>query len=120
VIQVAAVPILDQAILDDLRALDRAGEGSFLRQIIGVFEQQASEIVEQLTAAASSGDTAQLAALAHKLKGSARTVGAVELGDQCERLERETRGGELQELNRQLEDLTTAVTRARNSLLEQI
>ena len=112
--------ILDHAILDDLRELDRAGEGSFLRQIIGVFEEQAVEIVDQLKAAASEVDEDQLAALAHKLKGSARTVGAVELGDHCERLEREARAGDVVELDKRMDEVLAAILRAKAGLRAQL
>lgn len=112
--------ILDQTILDDLRELDRGGGGGFLRQIIGVFEEQAVEIVDDLKKAAAAEDETQLANLAHKLKGSARTVGAVELGDHCERLEHDARKGGVDELQRRLDEVFASVTRARASLREQI
>jgi HPt (histidine-containing phosphotransfer) domain-containing protein len=112
--------ILDQSILDDLRELDRMGDGKFLRQIIGVFEEQAVEIVRQLEQAASQLDMSTLAALAHKLKGSARTVGAVELGDHCERLEHEARAGQVPELPALMSELVASVGRAKAILREQI
>lgn len=112
--------ILDTAILDDLRELDRDGQGGFLRQIIGVFEEQADEIIAELKAAAANQDETQLANLAHKLKGSARTVGAVELGNHCERLEHEARRSGITDLSARLDEIFASVTRARASLREQI
>ena len=112
--------ILDQSILDDLRELDRLGDGKFLRQIIGVFEEQAVEIIDQLKSAVAETDDERLASLAHKLKGSARTVGAVELGDHCERLEREARAGDVSELDKRLDEVLGAVTRAKAGLRDQL
>jgi HPt (histidine-containing phosphotransfer) domain-containing protein len=112
--------ILDTAILDDLRELDRDGQSGFLRQIIAVFEEQADEIIADLKAAAEARDETQLANLAHKLKGSARTVGAVELGNHCERLEHEARQGAIADLPTRLDEIIASVTRARASLREQI
>ena len=112
--------ILDTAILDDLRELDRDGQSGFLRQIIAVFEEQADEIIADLGTAAANDDETQLANLAHKLKGSARTVGAIELGNHCERLEHEARRGDLAQLATRLEEIAASVTRARASLREQL
>ena len=112
--------ILDNSVLDDLRELDRDGSSGFLRQIIGVFEEQADEILADLKAAAARRDDTQLANLAHKLKGSARTVGAVELGNHCERLEHDARRGPVPDVDSRLDEVHAACTRARASLREQI
>jgi HPt (histidine-containing phosphotransfer) domain-containing protein len=44
--------------------------------LIDVFEQSATETLAELRAAVSRGDEATTARLAHRLKGSARNVGA--------------------------------------------
>ena len=112
--------ILDMSIIEDLRGLDRSGEGEFLRQIIGVFEEQAIQIVADLKQASIDGDFDRVCSLAHKLKGSARTVGAAELGDHCERLERESRAGPVATLEPLLDAIFGAMTRARASLHQQL
>lgn len=48
---------------------------------------------QRLRAAAEAGDAAAVAALAHDLKCTARTVGALALGDWCETIEFEGRAG---------------------------
>ena len=111
---------LDQSILDDLRELDRAGEGGFLAQIIGVFERQAEDIADDMKAAVAIIDERKLAALAHKLKGSARTVGAAELGDLCESLERDARAGDVADLAQRLNELLAAMKRAIDALAQQV
>ena len=46
------------------------------------------ELVEQaLKAAAAQGDTARIGGVAHRLKSSSRSVGALALGDLCAELE---------------------------------
>ena len=112
--------ILDQSILDDLRELDRGGDGGFLAQIIGVFERQAGGIGSDMKAAVSACDRTKLAALAHKLKGSARTVGCAELGDFCERLERDTRAGDIANLPTRLDEVLSAMERAIDALSQQV
>lgn len=112
--------ILDQSILDDLRELDRGGEGGFLAQIIGVFERQAGNIADDMRAAVTTIDEQKLAALAHKLKGSARTVGAAELGDFCERLERDARAGDIASLPLRLDEVLAAMKRAIDALAQQV
>lgn len=47
----------------------------------------------RLVAASEAGDTAQTAALSHQLKSSARTIGALALGDCCEALEAKALAG---------------------------
>ncbi len=112
--------ILDDSVLNDLRELDPDGSGGFLKQIVGVFEEQTVEILEALRAAATANDLVTLGNLAHKLKGSSRTVGAAELGNLCESLERDARQGEMPDASERLDGLVEACSRARTALNEQI
>jgi HPt (histidine-containing phosphotransfer) domain-containing protein len=52
----------------------------------------------ELRAACGADQTAVARALAHKLKSSARSVGALGLGDLCEAMERSGKAGEAQNL----------------------
>ena len=51
------------------------------------FQASASAIALELNAACATANTAQVGALAHKLKSSARSVGALKLGALCAQLE---------------------------------
>lgn len=91
----SAEPILDEAIIRELEELDAGGGGGFLAQIIGVFEEQAVDLLQQLEAAVNHELMPEICALSHKLKGSARTVGGARLGIHCERLEHAARSREV-------------------------
>ena len=53
--------------------------------------------LEGLLRAVDDGDVAGAADLSHSLKGSSRTVGALRVGDLCERVESLARSGSLAE-----------------------
>jgi HPt (histidine-containing phosphotransfer) domain-containing protein len=58
-----------------------------LNTMLQQFIVLAGGTASKLIAASATGDTAQTAALSHQLKSSARTMGALALGDCCEALE---------------------------------
>ena len=79
----ASPPALDVADLQRLVGSDPAKVHRFL----AMYALDAAQAVAELRAAASTKDHQQIAATAHKLKSSSRTVGAWPLGDLCEELE---------------------------------
>ncbi len=107
--------LLDETILSELDSLD-GGSGAFLRQIVGVFVGQADELVADLQNAVDASDAGRVGDLAHKLKGSARTVGAARLGRHCEGLEAAARGGDLSDAPARLEGITRAYAEVRGAL----
>jgi HPt (histidine-containing phosphotransfer) domain-containing protein len=74
---------VDLGVLQDLVGNDPAVVHGFLQG----FQASAAEIVLALVEACAAGDTPEAIAQAHKLKSSARTVGALALGELCERIE---------------------------------
>ena len=58
-----------------------------IREFLLDFRASATTIAAELSAACATGDTAQAGALAHKLKSSARSVGALALGQLCAEIE---------------------------------
>lgn len=77
--------------LDGLRAL--GGEG-LLKQMAAVFVQHSGDRVQALETAATSGDFVVAAAAAHALKGSARQLGMVVMGDACVAAEQAAKAGD--------------------------
>ena len=86
-----AADILDHTIIDDLRQLDPDGSSGFLASIVEVFDTQCDELLPDLLSVAQAGDADEIAKKAHKLKGSARTIGAAQVGQLCEVLEHDGR-----------------------------
>jgi two-component system sensor histidine kinase/response regulator len=84
---------LDQAALDNLRALD--ADGSVLNQIIGIFLEDTPKQVSGLRQALGSKDLAELGRVAHSMKSASFNVGAQVLGEACQRLEHHCKNGEI-------------------------
>ena len=113
-------PLLDENILGELMELDQGGAGGFLKQIIDVFVRQADDLLVELADVAKKGDAAQAASLAHKLKGSARTVGAARLGRHCEGLEQAAREGDVSDAPGRVDGIQGAYAEARAALLARV
>jgi two-component system sensor histidine kinase/response regulator len=58
-----------------------------IREFLTDFRASANTIAAELATACAAGDAAEAAALAHKLKSSARSVGALALGELCAEME---------------------------------
>jgi signal transduction histidine kinase/DNA-binding response OmpR family regulator/HPt (histidine-containing phosphotransfer) domain-containing protein len=91
-VAVAAPPspadgVLDATVLAELQA---GGLEGLLAELIGLFSEDAPRNLERIRAALSGGDAAELARVAHALKGSAATLGARAMAATC--LELETGG----------------------------
>jgi hypothetical protein len=56
-------------------------------QIVGVYASMMDKTLTELTQALAASDTAQLAALGHKAKSSAASLGAMGLSRRCHDLE---------------------------------
>lgn len=57
------------------------------RRLLQTFLQRAEEQVNEIMSAANVGDTTKISSITHALKSSARTVGAMRLGECCQALE---------------------------------
>ncbi len=77
------MPALDVAVLEGLVGDDPALVREFLSEYVAGARGQ----LEELRATAAAGDAWRVAAIAHRLKSSSRSVGALALGDLCAELE---------------------------------
>jgi two-component system sensor histidine kinase/response regulator len=81
-----------------LRAL--VGDDSkVIREFLHDFRISATKVAVELKAACENGQTAQVGALAHKLKSSARSVGALALGALCAEMEQAGKAGQIEVLD---------------------
>ena len=69
------------------------GDVDDLRELLEEFHSSTPALVDQMQAAAASGDTDALRIAAHSLKSNSRDFGALALGDLCEGLEHDCRAG---------------------------
>ena len=79
---------INRAKLDELRAFPaRADRPSLLVRMIGLFRQEAEELLDRLRRAVDSDDAAEVREAAHKFKSVAGNVGAEALAEMCAHLE---------------------------------
>jgi HPt (histidine-containing phosphotransfer) domain-containing protein len=84
--------LLDQAALDNIRAID--DDGSVLDEVIQMFLDEVPVQTGALHAALAAGDLPALGATAHAMKSASFNVGAKALGELCRRLEKQAKAAE--------------------------
>jgi CheY-like chemotaxis protein/HPt (histidine-containing phosphotransfer) domain-containing protein len=82
------------------------------RRLLDKFLINATVQVTEITAAAAASDTTTLAGIAHTLKSAARSVGALALGELCQRLETAGRAGDANQCSALAAGLATAFAAA--------
>jgi two-component system sensor histidine kinase/response regulator len=87
---------LNQRALDNIRSLDPDGEAGVLREVIGIYIDEAPGHLASLRQALSRHDATELARVAHAMKSASHNVGASQLGEACRQLEHASRAGDLQ------------------------
>jgi HPt (histidine-containing phosphotransfer) domain-containing protein len=88
------VPELDPQCLARLRELDPDGRHGVLLRVLGAFESSLLRMADQLQAARQAADAGAVAAVAHTLKSSSGSVGALALSAACADVERRLRAAE--------------------------
>jgi HPt (histidine-containing phosphotransfer) domain-containing protein len=88
----AASPlVLDEVALGRLRELDPDGRHGVLRRVFSAFETSLMRMLVQLTAEREGGDAGVVSSVAHTLKSSSASVGALQLSAACAEVERRLR-----------------------------
>lgn len=84
---------LDAQALAGLRALDPSGESRLIERVVRAFESSSDQLLPQLRDALGSGDGATIRHVAHTLKSSSASVGALTLSRLCAEIEGMMREG---------------------------
>ena len=82
-------PVLDVTVLQGLVG----DEPEVVREFLGDYRAAAGRLASELRAACAADDLRHVAAAAHRLKSSSRSVGALALGDLCAELENASLAG---------------------------
>jgi HPt (histidine-containing phosphotransfer) domain-containing protein len=93
------VPRLDEAALDRLRELDPDGRHGVLQRVLVAYETSLVRMLAQLRTAREAGDAGVVATVAHTLKSSSASVGALQVSQTCAEVEQRLRAkqpGDLQ------------------------
>jgi len=93
-------PIDTHKLLEEL-----CGQPELIPRLLHVFQAEAQKDIDGLEAALDAHDYTKVAALAHRLKGSAATIGAESLKIEAAQIERLGRQGRLGEGQDHLSDL---------------
>jgi HPt (histidine-containing phosphotransfer) domain-containing protein len=92
-------PGLDERALAQLRALDPDGRHGVLTRVLAAFEASLLRLQAQLAELRPQTDTKAIGDIAHTLKSSSASVGALALSRLCADAERAARAGELTRLD---------------------
>jgi HPt (histidine-containing phosphotransfer) domain-containing protein len=107
-----ALPIWTRATLTEL-----VGDNPDMhKRLLDKFLINAARQVAEITVAATAHDTAIVAEVAHPLKSSARSVGALRLGELCQRLETAGRAGDVPTCSALAAGLTAAFAAATDAI----
>jgi HPt (histidine-containing phosphotransfer) domain-containing protein len=85
---------LDESALDRLRELDPDGRHGVLQRVLTAFETSLARTLGLLEGQRPGGDAKTVAALAHTLKSSSASVGALGLSAACAQVETRLRAGQ--------------------------
>jgi HPt (histidine-containing phosphotransfer) domain-containing protein len=79
--------VIDQKVLDNIRALQEEGKEDLLNKIITIFLNDSPERLEELRKAVNSGDAPSINRIAHTLKSSCANLGAMNLSSHFKEME---------------------------------
>jgi HPt (histidine-containing phosphotransfer) domain-containing protein len=100
-----AEPVLDPAALARLTELDPTGANHLLARVLRAFQTSVARLRPQADAARLSGDQAGLRLVAHTLKSSSASIGAMHLSQLCAQIETTIRTANGDDLDAQLDAL---------------
>lgn len=118
----AARAVLDAQALDRLRELDPKGENHLIERVLQAFETSVARLGPQLEASRRSGDRAGIRHVAHTLKSSSASIGALALSQHCAVVEAMIRQDSPDDLDAPLAALSAeldVVLQALRSLLDK-
>ena len=90
----AAAPPLDASALAELRSLDPDGKGQLVKRVLETYQGSLAKLGDQLRTALAAADWAVVARVAHTLKSSSASIGALGLSTLCAEIERLLRAGD--------------------------
>jgi HPt (histidine-containing phosphotransfer) domain-containing protein len=90
----AGKPVLDAACMAELRALDPDGKAQLVKRVLATYQASLAKLVAQLQVARADGAWDQVSRVAHTLKSSSASIGALALSALCADIERLLRAGD--------------------------
>ena len=114
------VAVLDPAALDRLRELDPSGASRLMERVVRAFNGSIDRLVPQLQAAQAAADWAGVRHVAHTLKSSSASVGAVKLSELCAEMELMARQGQSFGMDQQIATLCAEISAVSEALAKML
>ncbi|MDL2336739.1 MAG: Hpt domain-containing protein [Pseudomonadota bacterium] len=108
--------LLDDGAIRRLRELDPTGESHLLMRVFNAFETSLNRLLPQLIQALDAADAPGVRLVAHTLKSSSATVGALELSRLCAEVEVQARQLQLDRAVGGMEQMLLEAEAVRESL----
>lgn len=108
--------LLDAQALDRLRELDPGGKMGLVPRVLRTFDSSMVKLLEQLQQGEGASDHQVVRHVAHTLKSSAASVGALQLSAMCADIERRVRESDTAELPARLSAMVAECERLRTGL----
>jgi hypothetical protein len=108
--------VLDAQALERLRELDPQGANGLLPRVLKAFDGSLDRLLAQLGDARARGDREGMRHVAHTLKSSSASVGALELSRICADIEAAIRDRQAIDLEPLLDDMAAQSSRLRAAL----
>ena len=112
--------LVDRAIFGQLRTLNEAKKGDFLRRVVELYCEHAPKACEQLRQHAKVGEAEACGALAHSLKSMSLNIGAIEVAKAAADLEQLARRESNVPDHTKLDALSNSLERTLAVLLNEI
>jgi len=116
----SATPVLDPVALARLMELDPKGENHLLERVLKAFQVSVARLRPQAVTARANKDLAGLRLVAHTLKSSSASIGAMHLSQVCAQIEATIRGGDVDDIEAQIDTLDAALDNALLAIDEQL
>ena len=94
-----SAPSLDPAALARLRELDPDGRHGVVMRVLAAFEKSLARMLQQLQPGQAAAGADVVAGIAHTLKSSSASVGALALAEACAEIEARLRAGDASHLS---------------------
>ena len=112
----AGAAVFDAQALDRLRELDPTGQNRLIDRVFGAFDASLLRLVPQFEAARAAADWQAVRQVAHTLKSSSASIGALALSQLCAEVESRVRQSQLDALAQPLDALAAEIARVQRAL----
>ncbi len=107
---------LDAGALAGLRELDPQGRNGLLERVVKAFQDSLARLTPQLRNAMATGELKGIRHVAHTLKSSSASIGALHLSALCAELEAAVRGDALEGLQARVDEVCAEIDNVKPAL----